>query len=157
MDFYASGGRTAVEGLKPGSISGLTFRNIRATSHSRMASSVTTAEGCAVEDVTLENVLFDGVGGGTREEALSVLPEYAGGYPENRMYGFAYPASGLFVRRVRNLCLDGVSLTTRREDFRPAVVLEEAEGVRVRSLTTTPPAGGIGAVVMRACRDVEGL
>lgn len=157
MDFYASGGRTAVEGLKPGSISGLTFRNIRATSHSRMASSVTAAEGCAVEDVTLENVLFDGVGGGTREEALSVLPEYAGGYPENRMYGFAYPASGLFVRRVRNLCLDGVSLTTRREDFRPAVVLEEAEGVRVRSLTTTPPAGGIGAVVMRACRDVEGL
>lgn len=154
-DFYNSERNTLDGSLRPGRVSGLSFRNIRATSHSRMTSSITAAEGSIISDVVLENVHIDGVGGGTRAEAAARLPEYAGEYPENRMFGFAYPSSGLFVRRVEGLRIDNMSLTVRGADFRPTVVLEEVSGASIRNLTVTEPAGGEAVLRIEKSRAIE--
>lgn len=153
-DFYNSE-HSALDGsLHPGHVSGLTFRNIRATSHSRMTSSITASEGSVIENVVLENVQIDGVGGGTRSEAAARLPEYAGEYPENRLFGFAYPSSGLFVRRVKGLKIDNMSLTVRNADSRPTILLDEVSDASIRNLTVTEPADGEAIFCIEESRGV---
>jgi beta-galactosidase len=140
-DFYKSEKNPLDSSLKVGKVSNLSFRNITAKSHSKMASSITAAAGHYVENVTLENIQISTMGHGTREEADTSLREYKGSYPENRMYGLVYPSSGLFFRHVKNLKLNKVNLEVRNEDYRPAVVLDDAPDVQIDSLTGTAPAG----------------
>lgn len=141
-DFYNSEKNGIDPALKVGKVSNLVFRNITATSHSKMTSSVTAAEGCYVENVVLENVKISTMGDGTKKEAATPLPEYNGSYPENRMYGYAYPSSGLFFRHVKGLTLKNVDLTVRKEDYRPSVILEDINGANIDKVSATSPTGG---------------
>lgn len=129
-DFYKSDKNPLDTSLRAGNVSNLSFRNITAKSHSKMTSSITAAVGCYVENVILENIKISTMGYGTKEEANAPLKEYRGAYPENRMYGLAYPSSGFFFRHVKNLEASHVNLEVRNEDYRPAVVLDDVHGAK---------------------------
>ncbi len=141
-------GRMAVGEKEPriGAIRNLTLKNIKATACSKMASSITGFPGFDVERVTLENIELNDMGGGTAEEAGRALPENEKAYPENRMYGQVYPASGLYFRHVRDLTLRRIRLSVRQEDHRPAVVLDDARRVRITGLQADTPIGGVPVV-----------
>jgi Endopolygalacturonase len=140
-DFYNSEKNGLDPSLQAGKVSNLSFKNITAKSHSKMTSSITAAPGYFVENVVLENIQISTMGHGTKEEADTPLPEYNGSYPENRMYGFTYPSSGLFFRHIKNLTLTKVELEVRNEDYRPAVMLEDVHGVNIEALSGTMPSG----------------
>jgi polygalacturonase len=152
--FYG-GNKPLDKSLKTGYARNLTFRNITATSHSKMAGSITAAAGSYVENVCFENVKISSMGKGTVEEAAINLAEYTGAYPENRMYGQVYPASGFFFRNVKNLSLENVELSVRNEDFRPAIVFDNVFQATVINLKSDAPAGNREAVEWRNTDDNE--
>lgn len=140
-DFYESE-KPVDQALNVGKVSNLSFKNITAKSHSKMTSSISAVPGCYVENVTIENIKISTMGDGTKEDAESSLPEYKGWYPENRMYGFVYPSSGLFLRHVKNVTIKNIDLTVRKTDFRPSIILDDVHNISIESLISNIPAGG---------------
>jgi polygalacturonase len=131
---------------RPGQIKNVLIKNVTATSHSKMASSITGYPGNYIENVTLENVVLDNMGKGTEEEATVSLPENERAYPENRMYGQVYPCSGLYVRHAKGIRLNQIELSVRNEDYRPEIVLEDVKGIKIMGIKTEAPAGNSATI-----------
>ncbi|NDW11147.1 glycoside hydrolase family 28 protein [Dysgonomonas sp. 520] len=140
-DFYASEKNKFDESLLPGKVSGIHFKNIMARSHSKMTSSVTAFPGNYIENITFDNITFSTMGYGTLEEANTPLMENPHAYPENRMFGYVYPASGLYLRRVKDVTLNNLDLHVRNKDYRPAIILDDVHNIDIKSLTADTPAG----------------
>jgi hypothetical protein len=90
----------------------------------------------AIGNTLLEDISFNDVhvtygGGGTAEEAKSVVPQVAREYFEIG----TPPAYGLFARNVRGLDLDKVRFDVVTPDLRPAVVLDHVTDVSIAGLS----------------------
>jgi hypothetical protein len=110
--------------------------------------SITGLPGHPVKDVVLEDIEMVYGGGATREKAyvsldsLATVTENIAGYPEFSMFG-ELPAWGFYIRHVDGLTFRNVKLSYRKEDFRPAIVADDAKGldfshVQVLSGNTLP-------------------
>lgn len=122
-----------------GIIRNITIENIIATGHSKMTSSVTALPGHYLENIILRNIMINNSGGGTVREGQAILPENPNSYPENRMYGNVYPASGLFIRHVKNILLSNIKLNTRMPDARPVVVMDDVKGASFTQMEAQYP------------------
>jgi polygalacturonase len=80
-----------------------------------------------IEDVKIDNVYLHQVGGGTKEMAALDPEEKADAYPEPRMFG-TLPASGFFIRNVKNLEFGSVEIATEKPDERPSFWLNNVDG-----------------------------
>ncbi|MDQ8185262.1 glycoside hydrolase family 28 protein [Pelagicoccus sp. SDUM812002] len=90
-------------------------------------------EGHPIEDVTLSNLQFHYVGGGTTEQARRVVPEYERDYPDPYNFG-TMPSWALFARHVKNLQVRGAEFRALDREQRPAIILEDVEGARFSDL-----------------------
>jgi polygalacturonase len=81
-----------------------------------------------IEDVVLDNVRIDYVGGGTPEMASAVFKNDIKDYPEPHNHGVT-PAYGLFAQHVRGLDVRNFRVSVASEDARPPIILEHASGV----------------------------
>lgn len=118
----------------------------RETKHkySVYASSITGVGKHKVENVTIENVDIEILGGfkeRTAKDAARVILEKGRGYPENRMFG-VLPAYGFYLRHVKGLTMKNVTVTIRKKDARPAIVLDDVHdsqfSVTAKGVTDTP-------------------
>jgi polygalacturonase len=121
----------------PGHLRNVTISNVTAVSHSKMTNSITGVPGYDAENIQLSNIRISGMGNGTAEEGALVAPESEKSYPENRIFGFAVPASGLFIRHVNGLSLQNVQLNLRNADFRPAILMDDVKNAQVSGINTT--------------------
>jgi polygalacturonase len=119
-----------------GVIKNIVLKNITATSHSKMTSSITAFPGYYVENVMLDNIHLNDMGGGDSTDAKIILKENPTAYPENRMYGYVYPASGLYIRHVKNIVLNNIRLDLKNPDLRPAVILEDVIGGKIKGVSS---------------------
>lgn len=110
-----------------GTLRNIMLSNITATGADAIGCSVTGLPGHPVENVSLRDIRIEFAGGGTTEQAQRVPEELPDKYPEYRMFD-ALPAYGLYLRHVRDIRLDGVSLVTKTPDARPAIVQDDVEG-----------------------------
>jgi hypothetical protein len=108
--------------------------NVRAVGYSTISSSITGYPGNPVRGVVLRNISISSPGSVARHEIPAVLPEAEGDYPENRMFGFILPASGIFIRHAEGIELDNVNFEVRREDARAEVVFDDVRDARARHL-----------------------
>jgi polygalacturonase len=106
---------------RPGILRGVALRDIEAT-ETRETSSITGVPGFQVEDVTLERVRVDALGGG--EPVPQAVPECEDAYPQCTMFG-PLPAWGLYARHVRGLALRDVQFAARTPDPRDQLVLDD--------------------------------
>ena len=83
--------------------------------------------GHMIEDVKISDVYVRQAGGGDAELAARQPPEFEYHYPEPTMFG-ELPASGMFVRNVRNLEVSNVEFVTEKPDARPAFWLKNVDG-----------------------------
>ncbi len=136
-------------GVKPGSLSNVTIRNLSCdvpfgrpdseydlrgpdinTIHNPFPASITGIPGHLVKNIRLENITVSYPGRGTKGMAYigsyryNAVPEQIDAYPEFHMFG-ELPAWGLFVRHVDGLSLDNVVMTVREPDYRPAMVASD--------------------------------
>ena len=81
-----------------------------------------------IEDIKISDVYFEQVGRWYRRHwrRLSRL-EKENAYPEPNMFG-DLPASGIFIRHVRNLEVSNVEIATAQADARPAFWLADVDG-----------------------------
>ena len=80
-----------------------------------------------IEDLKISDVFFHQHGGADGEIAKRQPPELEKAYPEPTMFG-DLPATGLFVRHVRNLEVSNLEVITEDADARPAFWLMDVDG-----------------------------
>jgi hypothetical protein len=101
-----------------------------------------------------QNDLVDNEESGPRQDPFAV-PERAHAYPEPSIFGLL-PAYGLYARHVQGLTAINMHFDFQRADSRPAIVLDDAQGVdfdRVKAST----AGGASAIVLRKVKDFRAV
>ena len=108
--------------------------------------------GYAIEDVKLSNIYIETVGGATPEMAKIEPPELENKYPEPSMFG-AMPASGFFLRHMRNVEMSHVEIANAAPDSRPAFYLTDVE--RADFFAVTAPRGTDGAFALRGVKDLR--
>lgn len=139
---------------RQGQVRNVFIKNISATSHSKMPSSITAYPGTYVRNIILENITINNTGNGTKEDADIVLPEKTKAYPENRMYGAVYPSSGFYIRHVKDIQLNNINLKIRNKDYRPAIILDDGADVKIHSLSAIAPVGIQPLISIRKCTKI---
>jgi polygalacturonase len=108
--------------------------------HNVFPSSLTGIPEQRVEIVTLENIEIGYEGGGNKEIAyfdwknLEDVPENEAGYPEFSMFG-ELPVWGLYVRHVNGLKMKNITLSTKENDYRPAMAFNDVDSLDIDGLT----------------------
>jgi polygalacturonase len=118
----------------------------------RVSSILSGVPGYAIEDVKLSNIYIETVGGGTAEDAKMQPPEFENKYPEPGMFG-AMPASGFFLRHVRNVEMSHVEIANRAPDARPAFYLTDVG--RADFFAVTAPRSADGAFALHGVKDLR--
>ena len=90
---------------------------------------VTGIPGHCIEDLTFSHIKFTFPGGGTASDAGPYdVPEQEKEYPEFPSF-HPIPAWGLYLRHVKGVRLEDVSLSLRDPDARPSLVCQDVEGL----------------------------
>jgi hypothetical protein len=117
---------------------------------SKYSSIISGIPGHAIEDIQLSNIKIYSRGGGTKEQAAVQPPEKEDTYPEPTMFG-ELPAYGFFIRHVKGVQMNDISISYLAEDSRPAFVMtdvKDADFYRLRAQHG-------GEVPTFALKDVE--
>jgi polygalacturonase len=138
---------------KVGTLKRILISNLECYNAPLLVSSILSGiPGHAIEDVKLSNVYIETVGGATAEAALVQPPEFENKYPEPGMFG-AMPASGFFLRHVRNLEMSHVEIANSTPDARPAFYLTDVE--RADFFAVTAPRNAEGAFALHGVKDLR--
>ena len=119
-----------------------------------LASSITGLPSMEVQDVTLSHIQVQNVLPVRPESIARSVPEKEAAYPEARMFGML-PASGLYVRHVRDLHLNDLVFTATAGETRPAVIFDDVDGAQVKGLTVAPVKRGTPILEQIGSRNVK--
>jgi len=114
----------------PGRLRNVILRDIQAVRASTNGCAIAGVPGHAIEDVTLDNLRLEFVGGGKSTHAPGAVPENADKYPEHHMFG-TLPAYAFYCRHVRRIQFRNVQVRSAQPDERPRLVTEDVEGLQV--------------------------
>ncbi|MGZ3431061.1 MAG: glycoside hydrolase family 28 protein [Isosphaeraceae bacterium] len=112
--------------------------------------SITGVPGFFVENVSFSGMHLTFPGGGSREDAQRSVPELRDHYPEYHMFG-TLPAYGFYLRHVKGLTFEDVTVDVAAPDLRPAVVGEDVEDLELSGFR----AAGGGAQALMCLRDAR--
>ena len=118
----------------------------------RQGSILSGIPGYAIEDVKLSNIYIETLGGGTADDAKVQVPEIENAYPEPGRFG-PTPASGFFLRHIRNLEMSHVEINSTSPDARPAFYLSSVE--RADFFAVTAPANASGNFALHDVKDLR--
>jgi polygalacturonase len=116
----------------------------------RYASIISGIPGHDIEDVTLDNIRIYYKGGGSQTQAALQPPEKENDYPEPSMFG-EIPAYGFFIRHVRGLEMNSVSVSYLKDDARAPFIINDGKSINLRNLKVMR-AAGIPALILN---DIE--
>ncbi len=118
----------------------------------KLSSVLSGVPGHMIEDVKLSNIYIESAGGASAETAALRPPEMENKYPEPGMFG-AMPASGFFLRHMRNLEMSHVEVACVAPDARPAFFLTDVD--RADFFAITAPKGPQGAFALHGVKDLR--
>lgn len=101
---------------------------------------------CKIRDVTLRNIEIVYPGGGNpwfakrglTAAGLDSVPEMRNAYPEFSQFK-ELPAWGFYLRHVEDILFDHVTLKALKEDYRPAIVTDDATRIIFRTMKISEP------------------
>ena len=141
------------KGIVPGVLRRVLFSNIVSSGAvAQYPSIIAGIPGHLVEDVKLDNIFLQQVGGGSKEWASFQPPEKPAGYPEADMFG-TLPATGFFIRHARNIELSNVEIATEAPDARSAIWAEDVDGLDVFRLRARSAASAFSLHNLRDFRS----
>jgi hypothetical protein len=108
---------------------------------------ITGIPGHYIENLQLSNIQLCYEGGGKLSGRIDTrkIPEMEENYPEATMFGPALPVFGLFVRHVKGMQINGVSMWVNKADNRCSLLLDDAHYVQVNNLVVNAKSkDGIG-------------
>ena len=111
---------------------------------------ITGLPGYFIENVTFSGLHLTFSGGGSQEDTQRDVPELRDHYPEYHMFG-TLPAYGIYLRHVKGLTFEDVTLETTAPDLRPALVGEDVEDLELFNFR----AGATGPAALLRLRDAR--
>lgn len=111
--------------------------------HNPIPASITGIPGYQVEDVSIKNIKISYPGRASRGMAyiplsrLGQVPEKVEEYPEYTMFG-ELPAWGFYVRHVKNIDFENITLIVRNEDYRPAIIFDDTKKITIKKMRMSP-------------------
>jgi polygalacturonase len=112
---------------KVGYIRRLLINNIASSGGTILPAIISGIPNYPIEDVKISNVYLHQIGGAGAELAALQPPENEAKYPDPEMFG-DIPATGFFLRHIRNLEITNVEIATENPDPRAAFWLKAVEG-----------------------------
>jgi len=108
--------------------------------------SIVGLPGQDITNVILRNIKIVYPGGsnpnyayrGIRPCELDSIPEMKSAYPEFSQFK-ELPAWGFYIRHVRNITFENVTLTARNKEYRPAIVLDDVKGATLTTMKYNEP------------------
>ncbi|HTW45512.1 MAG TPA: glycoside hydrolase family 28 protein [Acidobacteriaceae bacterium] len=100
--------------------------NITCSGSQALPSILAGIPGYAVADVKIDDLYLEQIGGAPKSMAAIFPPEKASDYPETTMFG-DLPATGIFMRHVRNIEVGNVEIAVQLPDARSAFWLEDVD------------------------------
>jgi polygalacturonase len=110
-----------------GTLKRILISNITSYDAAQLPSILSGVPGHPIEDVKISDIYLHQRGGGDAAMARIEAPEREKQYPEPSMFG-PLPATGFFVRHVRNLEMSNIEVATAKRDLRPAFALIQVDG-----------------------------
>ncbi len=101
-----------------GTIKKITLTNIIATGADAIGCAISGIPDYYIEELTLRDINLSFKGGITKN--IDIPEETETAYPEYRMFGIL-PAYGFFVRHVKNITMNNITLRVEAKDVRPAL------------------------------------
>jgi polygalacturonase len=135
---------------KPGVMRRILLANITSSGASPLPSILSGVPGHPIEDIKISDVFLEQVGGGSAQMAALEPEEREAAYPDPFMFG-ELPATGFFLRHLRNLEMTNVEIVTRSADARPAFWLKDVE--RADFFRLRLPQGSAPAFDLRQVKD----
>jgi polygalacturonase len=124
------------EGTKPGALRRIKISNVIVhNAAARLGCVISGIPGHEIEGVEISDVRIGYAGGGTKEMAATKPAEKENAYPEPTMFG-DMPSYGFYIRHVKGIQLNNITMTTEKPDARPPIVIDQvrdAEFNRVRA------------------------
>lgn len=137
--FLRLGGRMrAPEGTAVGALRRINISNINVyNADSRFATLISGIPGHDIEEVRLSNISIwyrplDSI---SKNAIQQEVPEFEKGYPEPQKFG-VIPAYGFFIRHVKNIELNNVNLHLLGNETRPAMIVNDVKGLKLRNVST---------------------
>ena len=151
--FIRLGNRKHVHDYPQRGLRNVNIENVQAT-EALLASSITGLPGTEVRNVTLSQISVNNVLQSHPEWVGRSVPEKENAYPEARMFGML-PASGLYVRHVRDLRFNDLAFTAPRGESRPTIIFDDVVGARLSKIQSSPINGGMPLLLQSSSRDVR--
>jgi polygalacturonase len=139
-------------GAPVGALRRVTLSNIIAYNvEPRYASIISGVPGHDIEDLRLNNIRIYYKGGGTKQQAALDPQEKENDYPEPSMFG-EIPAYGFFIRHVRGLEMNGVSVSYLKDDARAPFIISNTKGVDLNHVKIDH-APGVPSFILKDVED----
>ncbi|QGY45203.1 glycoside hydrolase [Maribellus comscasis] len=114
-----------------GTLRNVSISNVTATTSSKTTSNITGFPGNYAENINLSNIFITNLSDGSEKEAALEVRENDKGYPTAGMFGDILPASGFFVRHVKNITFNNVQLFLKGDNVRPAFILNDVKDAQI--------------------------
>jgi len=139
-----------------GILRNVNISNVVATTSSKITSSITGIPGAYAENISLNNIFITNLSDGTKEDAKIEVPEKEKSYPDAYMFGKVLPASGFFVRHVRNITFNNVQLFIKGDNVRPAFIFQDVKDALAKYPVIYSYNENMGTIVKdAACKNIK--
>jgi polygalacturonase len=108
-------------------------------SHNQFPVSITGIPNNFIKNINLQNIEIIYPGKALKDKAyipldrLDDVPENIKNYPEYNMFG-ELPSWGFYVRHVKNISMENITLKLKDVDFRPAFVFDDVENINMKNI-----------------------
>jgi polygalacturonase len=136
-----------------GTLGDVSISNVRAKNSGKVGCSITGQPGFPVNNIRLSNIVLELEGGGTISDLQKEIEEKPKDYPEGTMFGML-PAYGFFIRHATNVTFSGLQITTRNEDLRPALYLDDVKWGNFSSLQFQSSEENLANIWLRNSQDI---
>ncbi|MDR6562313.1 MULTISPECIES: glycosyl hydrolase family 28 protein [unclassified Arcicella] len=125
---------------KPSGIKNISISHVSAESRSIIPSIIAGLEDSPTEEIKLSDIHITvpiAVNDDFLKTFPSTTPEDLKGYPENRLtFGLKLPASAFYIKHVKGLTMQDITVTYLANDVRPAFYLDDVKNVKLKSVFT---------------------
>jgi polygalacturonase len=139
-----------------GTLRNVNISNVIATTSSKTTSNITGIPDAYAENISLNNIMITNLSSGSEEEAKMEVREKVGAYPTAAMFNEVLPASGFFVRHIRNIIFNNVQLFIKGDNVRPAFIFHNVKDAQVKYPVIYSYKENIGTIVKdSSCEGIQ--